>query len=57
MPESLVQALGLPVHKLHTLIEAKASGGGVVPYVGYVEVRLAIPGIKAMNRFLIHGFK
>ena len=37
MSESLVQALELPVHKLHTLIEAEASGGGVVPYVGYVE--------------------
>ena len=50
MSESLVQALGLPVHKLHTLIEAEASGGGVVPYVGYVKAPLAIPGIKAMNK-------
>ena len=37
MSESLVQALELPIHKLHTLIEAEASGGGAVPYIGYVE--------------------
>ena len=37
MSESLVQALKLPVHKLNTLIETEASGGGIIPYVGYVE--------------------
>ena len=46
MLESLVQALKLPVHKLNTLIEAEASGGGIIPYVGYVEARLTIPVIK-----------
>ena len=39
MLQSLVQALKLPVHKLNTLIEAEASGGGIIPYVGYVEAR------------------
>ena len=48
--ESLVTALKLPVHKLNTLIEAEVSGGGIIPYVGYVEARLKIPGIKAMNK-------
>ena len=48
--ESLVQALKLPIHKLNTLIEASASGGGVMPYVGYVKARLAIPGIAKMNK-------
>ena len=47
MSESLVQALKLPFHKLNTLIEAEASGGGVIPYV---EARLAIPRIKKMNK-------
>ena len=37
MLESLVQALKLPVHKLNTLIEVEVSGGGIIPYVGYVE--------------------
>ena len=50
MPESLVQALKLPIHKLNTLIEAEVSGGGVTPYTGYVEARLTIPGIKQMDK-------
>ena len=48
--ESLVTVLKLPVHKLNTLIEAEVSGGDTVPYIGYVEARLKIPGIKAMNK-------
>ena len=50
MLESLVQALKLPICKLNTLIEAEVSGGGVTPYTGYVEARLAIPGIKQMDK-------
>ena len=50
MLESLVQALKLPVHKLNTLIEAEASGGGIIPYVGYIEARLTIPEVKTMNK-------
>ena len=50
MSESLVQALRLPIHKLNTLIEAEASGGGIVPHVGYVAARLTIPGIAKMNK-------
>ena len=47
MSESLIQALKLPVHKLNILIEAKASGGGIIPHV---EARLAIPRIKKMEK-------
>ena len=50
MSESLVQALKLPIHKLNTLIEAEVSGGGTIPYVGYVEARLKIPSIQAMDK-------
>ena len=50
MSEALVQALKLPIHKLNTLIEAKNSGGSTIPYVGYDEARLKIPGITAMNK-------
>ena len=50
MSESSVQSLKLPVHKLNTLIGSEASGGGIIPYVGYVEARLAIPGIKKMDK-------
>ena len=48
--ESLVQTLKLPIHQLNTLIEAEVSGGGVVPYIGYVEARLLIPSIKAVDK-------
>ena len=51
MLESLVQALKFTVHKLNTLIEAEASGRGIIPYVGYVEAKLAIPGIKGMVKY------
>ena len=53
MLESLVQALKLPIHRLNTLIEAEASGGGIIPHVCNVEARLAIPGIKQMNKDLL----
>ena len=50
MSEALAQALKLPIHNLHTLIEAEVSGGNTIPYVGYVEARLQIPSIQAMNK-------
>ena len=50
MSELLVQALKLPIHKLNTLIEAEVSGGGTIPYVCYVEAKLKIPGIQAMDK-------
>ena len=53
MSEVLVQALKLPVHNLHTLIEAEVSGGNTIPYVGYVKARLQIPSIQAMNKDLL----
>ena len=53
MSEALVQALKLPVHNLNTLIRAEVSGGNTIPYVGYVEARLQIPSIQAMNKDLL----
>ena len=50
MSESLVQALKLPIHQLSTLIEIEVSGGSVIPYTGYVEAKLTIPGIKGMDK-------
>ena len=50
MLESLVQALKLSIHKLNALIEAEVSDGGVIPYTGYIEARLTIPGIKQMDK-------
>ena len=53
MSEALVQALKLLVHNLNTLIKAEVSGGNTIPYVGYVEARLQIPSIQAMNKDLL----
>ena len=49
LPESLVTKLNLKIHKLDTLIEVEVTGGSLVPYSGYVETKLSILGIKAMN--------
>ena len=53
MSRSLVQTLKLPIHSLNTLIEAEASGGGVISYEGYLEARLAIPGVAKMDQDLL----
>ena len=50
LPESLVKKFKIKVYHLDTVIEAEATGGSLVPYTGYVEARLSIPGIKAMNQ-------
>ena len=50
LPESLVKKLKLQIHSLNTIIKAEATGGSLVPYSGYVEANLSIPGIKAMNK-------
>ena len=50
MSESLVKLLQLPIHKLNTSTEAEVSGGGTIPYIGYVEARPKIPGIKTMDK-------
>ena len=51
--ESLVEKLKLKIHNLNTIIEAEATGGSLVPYTGYVEARLSIPGIKVMDQNLL----
>ena len=49
IPISLVRKLRLRLFHLDTIIEAERTGGGLVQYHGYVEVRLQIPGIKTMD--------
>ena len=53
LAESRVKRLKLRVSHLDTIIEVEATGGSLVPYTGYVEVRLSILGIKAMNQNLL----
>ena len=40
------ECLALEVHPLGRLLELKGMGGSTIPYLGYVEVNLQIPGIK-----------
>ena len=49
----MVKKLKLKVHHLNTLIEAEATGGSLVPHTRYVEARLSILGINAMNQNLL----
>ena len=47
--DPFAQKLGLQIKKLDTLLELEPTGGGVVPYDGYVEVRMQIPNVKAFD--------
>ena len=42
--------LALEVHPLGRLLELDDMGGSVIPYLGYEEVNLQIPGIKSYNQ-------
>ena len=47
--DKLTKSLNLEVKKLEMLLDLKPTGGGQVPYDGYVEVRLQIPNVQAFN--------
>ena len=44
-----VKQLGLKIHQLDRILKFETTGGGDIPYMGYVEVHLKIPEIKACN--------
>ena len=41
--------LGLKIHQLDRILKFETTGGGDIRYMGYVEVNLKIPEIKAFN--------
>ena len=47
--DRFAEKLKLKVKKLETLLDLEPTGGGQVPYDGYVEVRLQIPNVKAFD--------
>ena len=47
--DKFAEKLNLEVKKLETLLDLEPTGGGQVPYDGYVEVRLQIPNVKAFD--------
>ena len=51
--KSFVQQLGLPFRQLESLLEIEGSGGIDVPYLGYTEVNLRVPGVKALDEDIL----
>ena len=47
--DKFAKALKLEVKKLETLLDLEPTGGGQVPYDGYMEVRLQIPNVQAFD--------
>ena len=47
--DRFVKLLGLRVMKLESLLELEPTGGGSVPYNGYVELQMRIPGIETFD--------
>ena len=43
------EEMALMVHPLDQLLELEGTGGSAIPFLGYVEVILLIPGIKGYN--------
>ena len=45
----LGEELGLKIQPLGQLLELEGTGGAAIPYLGFVEVNLQIPGIRRYN--------
>ena len=45
----LCKDLGLEIQPLGQLLELEGTGGAAIPYLGFVEVNLQIPGIRGYN--------
>ena len=49
----LVKQLGLKIHQLNRILKFETTGGGDIPYMGYVETNLKIPEIKAFDEDIV----
>ena len=47
--DKFAKLLKLPINKLETLLDLEPTGGGSVPFEGYVEVRMQVPGVTAFD--------
>ena len=47
--KSFVEELQLEIKGLQTILDIEATGGGQVPYHGYVECRLKLPDIEKLD--------
>ena len=41
-----VKELGLEIYPMQSMLKVEAAGGGLIPYEGYVEVELSVPGLE-----------
>ena len=47
------EQMTLKVHPLDRLLELEGTGGSAIPYLGYAEVNLQIPGIRGYNEDIL----
>ena len=47
--ETFASKLGLEIKQLDTLLDLEPTGGGQVPYDGYVELCMRVPNVKAFD--------
>ena len=47
--DTFTSKLGLEIKQLNTLLHLEPTGGGQVPYDGYVELCMRVPNVKAFN--------
>ena len=53
MTQKLAKQMKLKVHKLNKLLRIEGTGGGKVPYKGYVETLLKIPEIPDFKEYVL----
>ena len=50
---SMAKKMKLKIQKLKKLLRIEGTGGGKVPYKGYVEVLLEVPGIQNLSEYIL----
>ena len=50
MTKSFAEALKLDLKSLDTILDIEGTGGGKVPYHGYIECRLNLPQVKKFDQ-------
>ena len=51
--KGIAKKMKLKIQKLKKLLSIEGTGGGKVPYKGYVEVLLEVPGIQNLSEYIL----
>ena len=51
--KGMAKKMKLKVQKLQKLLRIEGTGGGKVPYKGYVEVLLEVPGVRNLSKYIL----